>query len=162
MNIYEGTAGDFEKLKTFMELVDNEFFPPLSGRPGGISGRILESLDRADSNYLIAEKDGIMIGAIGYRLNWRDGSEAYISFLAVHPGCRRKKLARSLDARLIGKLAPLGATHLIVTTWSTNPDACLIYKRLGYQVCHVIEDHRGPGVDTIYFRKNISKLWRHG
>lgn len=158
MNIYEGTAGDFEKLKIFMELVDTEFYPPLSMRPGGISGRITESLAGADSNYLIVEKDGQVIGAIGYKSNWRGGSEVYISFLAVHPGFRRHNLARKLDAALIGKLAPLGTTHLIVTTWSTNPDACRIYKKLGYHVCRVVKDHRGPGVDTIYFRKNISKL----
>ncbi|MBC2696775.1 MAG: hypothetical protein HF975_07865 [ANME-2 cluster archaeon] len=45
--------------------------------------------------------------------------------------------------------------HVNVTTWSTNPGAYRMYQQLGYVVSKTLKDHRGPGVDTIYFRKSL-------
>jgi hypothetical protein len=115
MEIYETTDADFEKLKEFMELVDSEFVPPLSSRPGGIKGRISGNLATEDANYLIAEIEGRIAGVIGYRKNWNGNGESYISFIAVHP-CN---------------------------------------KQMGYHVFRFLKDDRGPGVDTIYFKKAI-------
>lgn len=154
MQIYLATSNDFERLKEFMEIVDCEFVPPLSQRPGGIPGRISGCLAAVDSNYLIAESDDEIVGAIGFLVNWK-GSEAYISFMAVHPAHRGGKIARKLDSALVQLLFGKGSSHVNVTTWSTNPDACLMYRKLGYQVSQMVKDHRGPGVDTIYFRKAI-------
>ncbi|MBE0522816.1 MAG: GNAT family N-acetyltransferase [Methanosarcinales archaeon] len=109
MEIYETTDADFEKLKEFMELVDSEFFPPLSSRPGGINGRISGNLAR---HHLIAEIEGRVAGVIGYRKNWNGTGEAYVSFIAVHPEYRRKRIACSLDTALMQKLSVDGISYL--------------------------------------------------
>lgn len=155
MEIYETTDADFEKLKEFMELVDSEFVPPLSSRPGGIKGRISGNLATEDANYLIAEIEGRIAGVIGYRKNWNGTGESYISFIAVHPEYRRIGIARSLDNALMQKLSFDGILHVNITTWSTNPNVCKMYKQMGYHVFRFLKDDRGPGVDTIYFKKAI-------
>ncbi len=159
MEIREGLPDDLERLIDFIELVDHEFVPPLSLRPDGIYDRVSGTLAKADSNFLIGESNGRVVGVVGYRKNWNGieeaMEEAYISFIAVHPGHRGQNIARLLDRALAQKLGPDGMTHVNVTTWSTNPDAYRMYQRLGYVVSKTLKDHRGPGVDTIYFRKSL-------
>jgi len=97
---------------------------------------------------------------VGYQKNWNGieevMEEAYISFIAVHPGYRGQNIAGLLDRALAQKLWSDGMTHVNVTTWSTNPGAYRMYQRLGYVVSNTLKDHREPGVDTIYFRKNTN------
>jgi len=159
MEIREGLPDDLERLIDFMELVDNEFVPPLSLQPGGIYERVSGTLAKMDSNFIIGESNGRVVGAMGYRKNWNGIEEvlgeAYISFIAVHPGYRGQNIARLLDRALAKKLCPVWVTHVNVTTWSTNPGAYRMYQQLGYVVSKTLKNHRGPGVDTIYFRKNL-------
>ncbi len=159
MEIREGLPDDLGTLIDFMELVDHEFVPPLSLRPGGIYDRVSGTLAKVDSNFLISESNGRVVGVVGYRKNWNGIEEvmreAYISFIAVHPGYRGQNIARLLDRALARKLGPDGMTHVNVTTWSTNPGAYRMYQQFGYFVSTTLKDHRGPGVDTIYFRKSL-------
>ena len=159
MKILEGLPDDLGRLIDFMELVDHEFVPPLSLRPGGIYDRVSSTLAKADSNFLIGESNGRLVGAVGYRKNWNGIEkvigESYISFIAVHPGYRGQNNAMLLDRALVQKLWSDGMTHVNVTTWSTNPGAYRMYHCLGYVVSNTLKDHRGPGVDTIYFRKSF-------
>jgi len=107
MEIREGLPDDLERLIDFMELVDNEFVPPLSLQPGGIYERVSGTLAKVDSNFIIGESNGRVVGAMGYRKNWNGIEEvlgeAYISFIAVHPGYRGQNIARLLDRALAKK-----------------------------------------------------------
>jgi len=136
MEIREGLPDDLERLIDFMELVDNEFVPPLSLQPGGIYERVSGTLAKVDSNFIIGESNGRVVGAMGYRKNWNGIEEvlgeAYISFIAVHPGYRGQNIARLLDRALAKKRGPVWVTHVNVTTWSTNPGAYRMYQQLGY------------------------------
>jgi ribosomal protein S18 acetylase RimI-like enzyme len=97
MKIREGLPDDLERLIDFIELVDHEFVPPLSLRPDGIYDRVSGTLAKADSNFLIGESNGRVVGVVGYRKNWNGieevMGEAYISFIAVHPGHRGQNIA---------------------------------------------------------------------
>ena len=155
MEIREADASDFEEIRRFMELVDHVFFPPLSARSGGTPGRISSCLAGTDSNFLIAEVDGTLVGALGYLENWNGTDEAYTSFLAVNPDHRGQDIARKLEAVLAQKLQGAGISSINVTTWSTNPGAYEMYRKLGYSCTQTLKDHRDAGVDTIIFRKNI-------
>jgi len=159
MEIRDGLADDLGRLIDFMELVDHEFVPPLSLRQGGINERVSGTLAKVDSNFLIGESNGRVVDAVGYQKNWNGMEEvmreAYISFIVVHPGYRGQNIARLLDRALAQELWSNRMTHVNVTTWSTNPVAYRMYQQLGYVVSKILEDHRGPGVDTIYFRKSL-------
>jgi len=141
MEIREGLPDDLGRLIDFMELVDHEFVPPLSSRPGGIYDRVSGTLAKVDSNFLIGESNGSVVGAVGYRKNWNGTEEvmgeAYISFIAVHPGYRGQNIARLLDRALAKKLWSDRMTHVNVTTWSTNPGAYRMYQQLGYVVSNL-------------------------
>jgi ribosomal protein S18 acetylase RimI-like enzyme len=159
MKIREGLPDDLERLINFMKQVDHEFVPPLSLRPGGIYKRVSGTLANEDSNFLICESNGRVVGVVGYRKNWNGIEkvllEAYISFIAVHPRHRGQNISGLLDLALAQNLDSDGTTHINVKTWSTNPVAYRMYQRLGYVESNTLEDHRGPGVDTIYFRKSL-------
>ena len=155
MQIRESTVVDFRKIRDFMELVDPEFVPPLSQRPGGINGRISGTLSGEKSNFILAITGDELVGAVGYEKDRDSTGEVYMSFIAVHPEHRKKKIARTLDGALVSKSASEGYSRINVTTWSTNPGNCELYRRLGYGISKVLKNHRGPGIDTIYFRKNI-------
>ena len=53
--IRETTRKDFDTVSRFIELVDNDFYPPLSQRGGGICERVENSLATSDANYLVAQ-----------------------------------------------------------------------------------------------------------
>jgi hypothetical protein len=59
MEIREGLPDDLGRLIDFMKLVDHEFFPPLSLRPGGIYERVSSTLAKVDSNFFIGESNGM-------------------------------------------------------------------------------------------------------
>lgn len=51
----DADENDRSQIRAFIELVDSEFYPPLSRRPGGIEGRIENSLAKPEANFLLAE-----------------------------------------------------------------------------------------------------------
>ncbi len=55
LSFREAEKNDHSQIQAFIELVDSEFYPPLSRRPGGIEGRIEDSLAKPDANFLMAE-----------------------------------------------------------------------------------------------------------
>jgi GNAT superfamily N-acetyltransferase len=99
-----------------MKQVDHEFVPPLSLRPGGIYKRVSGTLANEDSNFLICESNGRVVGVVGYRKNWNGIEkvllEAYISFIAVHPGHRGQNISGLLDLALAQNLDSDGTTHI--------------------------------------------------
>src|SRR5690606_9214491 len=40
-------------------------------------------------------------------------------------------------------------------TWSTNYNQLHIYEKLGYELFCTIENHRGEGIHTLYYRKKL-------
>ncbi|WP_292466515.1 GNAT family N-acetyltransferase [Methanolobus sp.] len=163
-SISETRKTDYLQVKRFIELVDNDFHPPLSEREGGISERIDVGLDTSKANFFVARLkerdssdhiDGI-VGMVGYTMNWKSGDTAYINFLATNPLYRNYGISRNLCLRLEDKLKKQDFKTIYLCTWSSNPAAIYFYEKLGYYAYSVVLDDRGRGINTIYYKKNIS------
>jgi ribosomal protein S18 acetylase RimI-like enzyme len=164
-SIRAASKNDVEKVTGFIELVDKEFYPPLSKREGGIPERVEKCLDTDNANFLIAEPDSsyekslheTFIGMIGCTKNWKGNDSAYINFLATHPNCRNSGISRALCLQLEKELSKSGVNRIYLCTWSGNPAAIRFYDSLGYHRYAVVLNDRGNGVDTIYYKKVITR-----
>ncbi len=162
-SIREAKRTDYQQVKEFIELVDNEFCPPLSERGKGIPERIDSCLDRPESNYLVAtlpekKESGTynrFVGMIGYTQKWKKDDKAYINFLATHPEYRNLGISKKLCLKLEDFLSNRDCRSVHVCTWSSNPAAMRFYRELGYHTYTVVLNDRGRGINTIYYKKRI-------
>ncbi|MFP4655723.1 MAG: GNAT family N-acetyltransferase [Methanohalobium sp.] len=156
--IHEACPGDYHRIRRFMELVNDDFTPPLDKRKINLEERIQDTFDKLDSGYFIAESQTMdskisIIGLIGFDKYWKSGKDAYINFLAIHPEYRGLGLSSKLERELESKLLQEGIQHINVCTWSTNKPVLNFYEKNNYQVNHVLKNDRGNGIDTIYYCK---------
>lgn len=160
----EAEKKDQALIRAFIELVDSEFYPPLSKRPGGIEERIEKSLAKPEANFIIAEarqnpEKGSELertaGLLSYERAWEGEKNAYISFVAVNPNFRNRKIASRLIKALEEKMHPEGMEQIYVCTWSTNQPARTLYEKQGFLTERIIKEDRGPGVDTLYLAKKL-------
>lgn len=166
LTIREANLSDCHPICKFIELVDGDFFPLLSTRSGGIVGKVKRTLAKSDSNYLIVEAgtsnpnasnddDKSILALFGYKKYWKGTNNAYISFIAVHPDRRNMGISSMLMRMIEDRMRLENIRHIYICTWSTNKPAVQFYKKLGYNVYHVIKDARGVGIDTVFYRKDI-------
>ena len=166
LTIREADFSDHHPICKFIELVDGDFFPLLSVRPGGIEARVERSLAKSDSNYLIVEagtsisntsneNDRSILALLGYKKYWKGINNAYISFIAVHPSRRKMSISSMLMRMIEDRMRLENIRHMYICTWSTNKPAVQFYGKIGYSVYHVIKNARGVGIDTVYYRKDI-------
>lgn len=164
LRIREADLNDCHPICKFIELVDSDFFPLLSVRPGGIVARVERSLAKSDSNYLIVKAgtsntsnndDESILALLGYKKYWKGKHNAYISFIAVHPDRRNMGISSMVMRMIEDRMRLENIRHMYICTWSTNKPAVQFYEKFGYYVYHVIKDARGVGIDTVFYRKDI-------
>ncbi len=101
---------------------------------------IKRELKAANAIFLVAEKDGALVGSI---FGTHDGRKGWINRLAVSPGYRKKGLAATLvhdvERRLYDR--GIGIIACLIENWNTI--SVQIFEKLGYT--------RHP--DIIYFTK---------
>ncbi|TGC09760.1 GNAT family N-acetyltransferase [Methanolobus halotolerans] len=161
--IRETTKEDFEAVFRFIELVDNDFCPPLSQRRGGICERVENTLAVPYANYLVAqlrepEPSDQMQGFVamaGCTEKWQSEDGVYVNFFATHPSYRKSGIGKLLLSRLEGKLLAKGFRRIYLCTWSGNEKAKRFYEGFGYSTYSVILNDRGNGIDTFNYRKMI-------
>lgn len=83
---------------------------PAEGLPQRLSA-VLE-LDNAD--YLVAEKDGAMVGVT---LSVFDGFSSVVSYMAVAPGAERRGIGRQMIDELVRRTQARGGRNIIVASW---------------------------------------------
>lgn len=147
---------------------DNEFVPPLSKR--GTPKDKSFSLDRDTSDgilsyyksmcreqILAAISDGKVIGFVSFWENFEDGEtpNIYVSTLVVAQKQRGKGLALKMYGNLFDVLYSDRAVY--TRTWSTNAAHTGILSRLGFSEFKRIKDHRGIGIDTVYYERKSAK-----
>ena len=160
IKVREAEQEDYSPLCQFIELVDKDFYPPLSMRGNSIAQRVWECLSGPDSYYMIAEDDTCIehptdkiLGVIGCSKYWKSEKDAYINLMCVHPGFRRKGISEVLCKELEKKTIAEGIRKLYVCTWSTNVAAMRFYEAKGFIPYCIVKNDRGNRVDTIHYRK---------
>ena len=161
--IRETTKEDFDAVSRFIELVDNEFYPPLSQRGEEIRERVQRTLATPDANYLVAQlrepdpSDQLQgfVAMVGCTEKWQREDGAYINFFATHPAYRKYGIGEMLHACLEDKLLGKGFRIIYLCTWSGNKKAMRFYEKLGYSVYSIILNDRGAGINTFNYRKKL-------
>jgi ribosomal protein S18 acetylase RimI-like enzyme len=163
--IRETTQDDFCQVLRFIELVDGDFYPPLSQRgDGGIYERVRTSLATSSDNYVVAQMtepeppDHLQgfIAMAGYTLKWQQKDDAYINFLATHPSYRKSGIAELIYRWLEEILVEKGVNRVYLCTWSGNRAAIRFYEKLGFIVYSIVLNDRGNGINTLNYRKRLT------
>ena len=147
---------------------DQEFVPPLSAR----SSTTQQELNSRKTNpegirqyYTQLQTQKVMAAVEGDRLlafvsyieNYQSGPitqadtpNIYLSTLVMRPEARGKGLTKKLYADLF---AVYESAPVFTRTWSTNGAHIRILDYFAFQRLAVLKDHRGAGIDTVYFVK---------
>ena len=156
---------------------DQEFIPPLSSRNDPLQCG-LSNVDRhtilpynyfyimLDQPFIIAidEGKGRVAGFMSFIHNYVNEEVGihgcnYISTLCVRKEYRNQGLARAMYEFLINRLKGQYESPLIGTrTWSSNYGHIRLIESLGFRLVSQLRDHRGPGIDTVYYLYSKTSL----
>ena len=158
----------YDDVYRMLELADNEFVPPLSSRSSSTQRDFLENTKNRDGirkyfeqlknqRFAVALEDGVLIAFVSYKENHscveisqKELPNIYISTLIVSPNARGKGVTKALYSRIFSEYETV---NVFTRTWSTNIAHIKILEKYGFEVVKVLEDDRGNGIDTIYFKK---------
>jgi ribosomal protein S18 acetylase RimI-like enzyme len=157
----------YEEAYKMLEAADKEFVPPLSMRESstqqsfsaGVKGdsivRYFEQLK--DQRFAAVFHEEALIAFVSYKENYTCGQippeelpNIYLSTLVVSPKARGKGVTKALYSKLFSEYE---AVNIFTRTWSTNIAHIRILERFGFEVVGILENDRGNGVHTVYFKK---------
>lgn len=81
----------------------------------------------------ICEEDGEIIGTLMHQRRQGDGNVYYISNVAVHPGQRRRGIARKLVEAALDEARAAGASRVMLDVIAGNLPAYKLYERMGWE-----------------------------
>lgn len=150
---------------------DKEFVPPLSQRTS-TTQQILNSTssgpDSAPDSYfqvlqeqsvLLCVAHGSLLGFMSFRKNHicedvRDNLPTiYVTTVIVNPAHRGRGLTAAMYQSL-QEIAREEHSSVSTRTWSSNHAHIKILSRMGFYELLRIPNGRGPGIDTVYYRKD--------
>lgn len=145
---------------------DKEFVPPLSSRSSTTQQTldteatcpegVVQYYNQLQTQKVMAAVEGDrLLAFVSYIENYQNGPvtqtpNIYLSTLVMRPEARGKGLTKKLYGYLFDAYKP---APVFTRTWSTNAVHIRILDYFGFEQLKVLPDHRGPGIDTIYFVK---------
>lgn len=149
MKVRKAKINDFGKIMNFYKILDKDFVPQIS-KWKNIKKRTLYRLKSKNSNYFLIEKK-VVVGLCGYiKMN---KNTTYVTFLGIDPKYRGKGIGFKLRKYMINYMKKEGIEVVKSRTWSQNKKMLHINKKMGFNVDKIIKNDRGPGIDTIWFKK---------
>ena len=157
------------ELIAMLKAGDKDFVPPISARFSASQSDFSSPVcreegfaayyaDMAAGDILAAFEDGALLGFVSYKKDYTaapidEGTfpNLYICTLRVKKEARGKQLTARMYTHLFDGLYP--TRSLYTRTWSTNTAHIAILARFGFAELHRIKNHRGEGIDTVYFYK---------
>lgn len=153
-------------LSDLLDAVADDFVPPLYHRSGTTVSVLDANTARDEKAYfrelldqdnMLAEVDGTLAAFLSFRNHFtvpalpEVGESMYVSTIAVRPTMRHRGLAEAMYAALFALDGDF-PDQVTLRTWSTNTGHIrLITQKLGFTELLRLPDHRGPGIDTVYF-----------
>lgn len=160
-----------DAIRDYLVMADKEFIPPLSSRGsttqadlsgGGCSDGIEDYFrSMAAQPVIAAVEDGRCLGFMAFKLDHtcdQIGPDKlpnfYASTCVVHPDTRGRGMMRMFYETMIS-LYP--HRDLYTRTWHTNYPHLKVLDRLGFSEIVRLPNHRGPGMDTVYFCRKADR-----
>ena len=159
-----------DALWKLLAMIDHEFVPPLSARESTtemiLAGKAHTTTmgprtyfnNILKQSIVMAQVEGEWVGFLSFQHNCnlellKDYTPCnYLTTIGVSPYSRNIGIARSMYRYILNDLAPeLQAAFWATRTWSTNNDHLHLLVNLGFSCVATIKNHRGEGVDTLYF-----------
>ena len=145
MNIRKAKISDLEAIK---EIEDESFINPFTKED-----LLYEISQNPVSNFLVLEKDGLVVGFLDY---WVTFDSATIDQIAVKKSERNKGFAKILLEKSINDLKELGeVSFFTLEVRASNEPAINLYKSFGFQKVTIKEKYYDDGEDAIYLIKGL-------
>ena len=156
-----------KQIQQLLELADKEFIPPLSARSsttqaslnGSSGGNGIDAYFSAMENQpvIVALEDGVVAGFMAFKFDHicdeiKRTPNVYASTCVVSPDHRGKGMMQKFYEEMI-RLFP--QRPLCTRTWSTNASHLRVLAKLGFSQIACLKDHRGPGLDTVYYFREV-------
>lgn len=161
-------CGYAEDIQSLLVLADKEFIPPLSARGSSTQTDLTSTAtvsDGARDYYnamsgqpvVVAVENGRCYGFMAFKRDYlceyyQKTPNLYASTCVVHPDARGKGLMQGFYQTMID-LFP--HCSIYTRTWHTNLSHLKVLDRLGFSLLVRLPDHRGPGLDTVYYHKDV-------
>lgn len=111
-----------------------------------------ETVDRADTIYLVAEEKGRILGYLGI---WKSLDEGEITNVAVKEEFRRRGIGRLLLSNALDIAGKTGIMNLVLEVRFSNLAAIRLYESMGFENVGVRPDfYERPREDAII-------MWHH-
>ena len=144
-NIRKAKISDLEAIK---EIEDESFINPFTKED-----LLYEISQNPVSNFLVLEKDGLVVGFIDY---WVTFDSATIDQIAVKKSERNQGFAKILLEKSINDLKELGeVSFFTLEVRTSNEPAINLYKSFGFQKVTIKEKYYDDGEDAIYMVKGL-------
>ena len=155
-----------QQLEALLTLADREFIPPLSSRGSTTQGNLGSTQTNPDgvrayfetmkTQPMVLALDGERLaGFMAFRYDHtcdQIGPETlpnmYASTSVVHPDYRGQKLMQRFYETMIAAHPQRG---VYTRTWVGNLSHLRVLDKLSFRQLCCLKDHRGPGVDTVYY-----------
>jgi len=162
------------QLRELLILGDREFIPPLSYRGSttqqtldGASGDGIDDYfaEMKTQCFVLALDGRRMAGFMSFRRDYScphipEGPNLYASTSVVHPDYRGQGLMKAFYRTMLETFPGRG---VYTRTWHTNTPHLRVLEKLGFRLLATLENHRGPGIHTVYFgRESLEKNPFHG
>lgn len=175
IGFYEKVESD-ELLQDIWKILcecDLEFVPPLSHRDSSYQS-VLDKIQHQEGephsyfktileqHFILALDRGRVIGFMTFRHSYtcpelRDYSPSnYITTICIKSIYRNRGIAKKLYNYLERQLPETYRLPFLTTrTWTTNLIHHKILEEIGFKQVIRLENHRGPGIDTVYYAKSM-------
>lgn len=158
----------YDQAYQLLAAADEEFVPPLSSRSSSTQQDFSATIQNSDGirqyfaqlkmqRFAAVFEEDALIAFVSYKENYtcaeissEELPNIYISTLVVSPKARGKGVTKALYSRLFSEYEHV---NIFTRTWSTNIAHIKILEAYGFEVIKVLENDRGNGIDTIYFKK---------
>ena len=158
-----GYGADIQEL---LVLADKEFIPPLSSRGSSTQADLQNAATVSEGarDYfeamlpqpvVIAVENGKCMGFMAFKQNYvceyyNKVPNLSASTCVVPPDCRGQGLMRMFYEKIMERFP---SRNIYTRTWHTNMPHLKVLNRLGFTLVVRLPDHRGPGMDTVYYCK---------
>lgn len=144
-NIRKAKISDLEAIK---EIEDESFIKPFTKED-----LLYEISQNPVSNFLVLEKDGLVVGFIDY---WVTFDSATIDQIAVKKSERNQGFAKILLEKSINDIKELGeVSFFTLEVRASNEPAINLYKSFDFQKVTIKEKYYDDGEDAIYMIKGL-------
>lgn len=158
-----------KQLYDLLVLGDREFIPPLSARCGTTQQGLSDAQnsngiedyfnEMKRQSFVLALEGDTLAGFMSFKQNHTgahisEEDNLYASTCVVHPDFRGRGLMTAFYKEMIRAFPK---KSIFTRTWHENLGHLKVLERLGFALIKTIENDRGKGIHTVYYKRNPEK-----